>query len=484
MIDAAREAEIRRLFFAEHWKKGTIATQFGVHADVVERAIGPLGPAPKSGPRPSLLDPYKPFIQETLKDYPRLRATRLLAMLRERGYSGSVRTLRRYVLAVRPAPRREVFLRTETLPGEQAQIDWGQVGKLRIGTSERPLWLFVIVLKYSRALWAELVLDLSASSLRRSLVRAVAYFGGTTRQWLFDNPKTVVLERQGDAVRFHPMLLELCAELHVQPRLCGVRQPQEKGSVERAVRYFKEAFFAARDIHSIAQGNAQLLQFIEQSTLLRPHPTQDGRTVGDVFADEKAALLALPQALPTTDEIRSVPADKTAFVNFDNNRYSVPHEHAYKVLTLSASDTTVRVLDGDQLVADHPRCWQRKKRIEEPKHRQALLAHKQAARNSKGRGRLQAAVPRIDELLELWALDGRYVGSLTARTCKLLDFYGASALAQATAELLDRGSHDYGALAILCEQIRAKPHVTLPLELADHVNDRDVIPHDIGGYDD
>ena len=120
MISPAKLSEIRRLFFAEHWKVGTIASQLGVHRDVVERAIGPLGPPPKGQPRAQLLEPFLPFVLDTLEQYPRLRATRLLRMLQDRGYDGSIRTLRRHVAQVRPAARREVFLRTETLPGTRA----------------------------------------------------------------------------------------------------------------------------------------------------------------------------------------------------------------------------------------------------------------------------------------------------------------------------------------------------------------------------
>jgi len=76
-------------------------------------------------------------------------------------------------------------------------------------------------------------------------VRACRYFRGTARQWLFDNPKIVVLERHGDAVRFHPELLALSGQLCVAPRLCGVRKPQQKGKVERAMRYLRERFFVS-----------------------------------------------------------------------------------------------------------------------------------------------------------------------------------------------------------------------------------------------
>lgn len=489
MITTEQEAEIRRLFFAEHWKRGTIATQLGVHPDVVKRVIGTLGPKSDAAPTARLLDPYKGFVQDSLEQYPRLRATRLLRMLQARGYTGSIRTLRRYVRIVRPAPRKEVFVRTETLPGEQAQIDWAHAGKLRIGTSERPLWLFVMVLKYSRALWAEFVLDLSAASLRRSLVRAATYFGGVTRQWLFDNAKSVVVDRNGRVVRFHPMIVELSAALLAQPMLCRVRQPQEKGSVERAIRYLRDAFLAARHIHSIEHGNAQLLKFIEEVALQRPHPVQQDKTVRDVLGEEKSHLLDLPAQLPSTDEVLNVPADKTAFVRFDTNRYSVPSASANKMLTLVASDNTVRLLDGDrpvddQRVAEHPRCWERKQVIERPEHRKQLVAQKRAAAENKGRDRLRAEVPRIDELLQLWADDGRFIGSQVARTCKLLDLYGPRILTEALHELLDRGSHDFGALSLLCEKRRKTSPASLPLDLAPHVQERDVIQHDLGGYDD
>ena len=106
-------------------------------------------------------------------------------------------------------PKKEAYLRVEPLIGEQAQVDWAHVGQVPVAGGQRALWLFVQVLSWSRAMWGEFVLDLGAHSLARSLVRAAGYFGGTPRQWLFDNPKSVVLERHAEAVRFHPVLLEV-----------------------------------------------------------------------------------------------------------------------------------------------------------------------------------------------------------------------------------------------------------------------------------
>jgi len=129
MISKEQRAKIRRLYYAEHWKVGTIATQLELHHLTVRRALElDQQPAPPRRVRWSILDTHKPFIAQTLEQYPRLRSTRLLEMLRERGYRGSCNHLRRYVKTVRPARQAEAFLRLQTLPGEQGQVDWGSFG--------------------------------------------------------------------------------------------------------------------------------------------------------------------------------------------------------------------------------------------------------------------------------------------------------------------------------------------------------------------
>jgi len=162
MIDAAVAARIRRLYYAEHWTIGTIAAELGVHPDTVGRVVGieRLGrPSALRPVRTSVLDPYKPFLAETLTQHPRLRATRLFGMIEGRGYPGGVLTVRRYVRTIRPLPRAEAYLRLRTLPGEQGQVDWGHFGTLQVGHARRPLVCFVFVLSWSRAVYARFALD-------------------------------------------------------------------------------------------------------------------------------------------------------------------------------------------------------------------------------------------------------------------------------------------------------------------------------------
>jgi transposase len=482
------ETEIRRLFFAEHWKVGTIARQLDVHHDVVRRVLGllPDTPGDPTEPRLRRVDRYREFIAEQLTLYPRLRSTRLYDMIKPRGYVGSVRTLRRFVTGIRPAPQAEVFLRLQPLAGEQAQIDWAHVGTIPVPGGERPLWVFLMVLSYSRALWAELVYELTADSLCRSLVRGTTWLGGSARQWLFDNARAVVLERHGDAARFHPDLLDLAGHYHVQPRLCAVGKGNQKGRVERAVRYLRERYFAGRRITDFATGNRELARFLEEIALPRPHPVFKDRSVAEVLAEERPRLLPLPATPPATDRILSVSADKTASVRFDTNLYSVPPAAASKTLTLATSDTRVRVLDGGLEVARHPRCWGRRQVIELPEHRAEILRLKRAAQELKGRDRLRALIPTIDTLYARWIDGGRSLRHMTAQTNKLLDLYGEAIFIEAVAAIIDRGLHDPGALAQWCEQKRralARP-VPVDLVLNSHVPDRDVIPHNLEDYDD
>lgn len=482
---AEAEAEVVRLHYAEHWPVGTIATQLTLHPDVVKRVLG-LGVArTPSQMKARMVDPYREFIDDTLRRYPKLLATRLYDMVRERGFAGGVRTLREHVALVRPRRRREIYLTTETLPGEQAQVDWAFVGKLPFPGGERQLWLFVMVMAHSRALWGEFVLDLSVNSLCRSLVRASTALGGVPRQWLFDNPKTVVLERVATAVRFHPTLLALCAAMRVEPRLCAVARPEHKGKVERAIRYLRDRFLAGRSIASVDEGNRALARFIADIGHARPHPRLAPRTVHDVFVDERPRLLSLPSPMPTTDRVEPAPVDSQAFVRFDTNRYSVPTTLADRTLTLVTDDKTVRVLDGATAIAVHPRSWGKRQDIERPEHRVELVAERKAARDLKGRDRLRIVAPGIDRLLERWALAGRSLAIRVTRTIKLLDLYGDDVFAAAVVDVVTRGLADVGAIAMACEKHRkdrGRP-VPVALVLPGYLDDADVIPHALETYD-
>ncbi len=205
-------ARIERLFTVEHWRVGTIARQLHVHRDTVRRVLRQHDVAPPGVPlRPSLVDPYRAFIRETLAKYPTLTASRLHDMVCERGYAGQASHFRYLVGTMRPRPPAEAYLRLRTLPGEQMQCDWAHFDHLQIGRARRPLMGFVMVLSYSRRIFLRFFLDARMDSFLRGHVEAFIAFGGCARVLLYDNLKSAVLERVGDAIRLHPTLLELAA---------------------------------------------------------------------------------------------------------------------------------------------------------------------------------------------------------------------------------------------------------------------------------
>lgn len=195
MIDAELFARIRRLFFAEHWKIGTIVAELGVHHETVERAIeSDRFVRAQRQFRPSMLDPYKPFVGEVLDKHPKLRSTRLFEMLRARGYPGGYTPVRRYVSGVRPAAKAEAFLKLSTLPGEQAQVDWGHFGKIQVGDATRSLSCFVLVLSWSRAMFARFTLDQTLETFLLGHALAFEKLGGVPRRILPDYvPRHIVV---------------------------------------------------------------------------------------------------------------------------------------------------------------------------------------------------------------------------------------------------------------------------------------------------
>jgi transposase len=490
MISPEVRAEIRRLFYAEHWRVGTIASVLGLHHETVEAAIEVERFRSRLHVvRPSMLDPFMPFIRETLERYPKLRATRLYEMIRQRGYGGKTAAqLRRLVARIRPRPAAEAYLRLEVLPGEQAQVDWGSFGTIRVGRGVRLLSCFVMVLSWSRALHAVFMLDQTLESFLRGHIEAFAYFQGVSRAILYDNLKSAVLERRGEAIHFHPRLLELCGHYHFAPRPCAVARGNEKGRVERAIQYLRTSFFAARTYRDLNDLNGQLWRWRDEVAHARKVPQGAGSmSVAEALEQERARLLPLPAHPFETDLMRVVASGKTPYVRFDRNLYSIPYELVRKPLTLVASPTTVRILDGEREVARHTRSYDSGVTVEDPVHVEALVAAKRNAQSLKGRDRLRATVPESDLIFETLAERGENLGYQTVRLLKLLDEYGAQEVRVAVKLAVERHAWSAGSVAHIIEQRRRARGLPPPLPVTlpndPRVRDLRVTPHNLEDYD-
>jgi hypothetical protein len=308
-------------------------------------------------------------------------------MICDRGYSGSVVQLRRTVARLRPQFR-EAFLQLQTFPGEQAQVDWAHFGHVMVGRAKRALSCFVMTLSYSRALYLEFFFDQTMENFLRGHVHAFEYWPGQPRVILYDNLKSAVLERRGNQIQFHPRLIELSAHYHFAPRPCQVRAGNQKGRVERAIRYVRDSFWAGRTFTTLAECNHQALLWRDQVAHQRRWPGGDSRIVADVFAEEQSRLL--PPALHafSTDRIETARSRKTIYVRFDLNDYSIPPEAVGRQLTLVVSDITVRILDGLE-IARHARTYDRHQLVLDPAHQEAVLKIKRKAFHSTPGGRIQ-----------------------------------------------------------------------------------------------
>ena len=434
-----------------------------------------------------LLDPYREFIQQTLERYPRLRATRIHQMIRSRGYAGSLSQSRRVVAGLRPTIQ-EAFLRLRTFPGEQAQADWASFGMVRIGRAQRRLSCFVITLSFSRALYLEFFFDQTLESLLRGHVGAFRQFDGAACIVLYDNMKSVVLDRRGNAVQFHSRILELAGHYHFIPRPCRPGRGNEKGRVERAIQYIRGSFFAARPFTTLEDFNRQAWQWRDQVAHARRWPDDDSRTVADVFAQEQPRLLPLPVHPFDCDRMQPVQSRKTIYIRFDLNDYSIPPEAVGRQLTLVASPTTVRILNGAVEVARHQRSWDRHETIEDPAHREALLAEKRKAYGASPNQRLISAAPDTEALLDMAFQRGHSPARFTRQLLGLLDDYGPAELRAAITEALERETPHASSIAYILQKRHRFRREPIPrpvtLDRRPDLADIHIEPHHPETYDD
>lgn len=482
MISPETRAQIRRCFYAEHWKIGTIARELNVHPDAVRNAIETQRFASAQPVRSSIVDPYLGFIREVLEQHPRLRATRIYQMARERGYTGSIVQFRRAVARLRPKFR-EPFLRLHTFPGEQAQVDWAHFGYVMVGRARRALSCFVMTLSHSRALYLEFFFDQTMENFLRGHIHAFQSWNGQPRVILYDNLKAAVLERHGNDILFNPQLLELSGHYHFAPQPCQVRAGNQKGRVERAIRYVRDSFWAGRTFTTLAECNRQACLWRDQVAHQRRWPGDDGRTVEQAFLDEQPRLLPPPAHPFCTERIETVRSAKTIYVRFDLNDYSIPPYAIRRTLSLAASDTCVRILDGAAEIARHQRSYDRGQLVLDPAHQEAVLKTKRKAFHATPAGRLEQIAPESKTLLDLAFAQGESAGRQTAQLMKLLDEYGPAAFRRAIIEALERNTPRASSVAFL---LRSRPRAQrLAVDLSHHPQAQavDVRPHDLEIYD-
>ena len=373
------------------------------------------------------------------------------------------------------------------LPGEQAQVDWAHFGKITIGKAQRALMAFVIVLAFSRRIFLRFFLDQGTTNFLRGHVAAFEDWQGLPRTLFYDNLKSAVLDRRGDAIRFNPVLVDLASHYHFEIRPVAVARGNEKGRVERAIRYVRSSFWPARSWRDVDDLNEQAEAWCHGPAMERLWPGDRTRTVADAFAEEQPRLLRLPDSSFPTEEVVEARVGKTPYLRFDRNDYSVPHELVRRTLEVRATLDRVRILHDTVVVADHPRSFDRGKTIEDPAHIQELRKAKGELRRHRAMDRLAQAVPSSQQLFVGLAERGENLGRATQSLLRLLDEYGAARLEQAIREALGAGTLSHHALRNILERMRhaagRPPATSIDLPDDPRVRELAVSPHELRTYD-
>lgn len=379
-MNVAVWAEIRRLGEIDKLSGRAIARRLHCSRHSVAAALAlQQPPAQTATPRASLLDPYVEQIQALLARHPELSAVRIREEIARgpEGYRGSATVVRRYLRRVRPA-RGRIYQEVHYQPGQAMQVDWGECGRVQVGSTMRKVSVFVAVLCYSRLLFIEFTLSQRKAEFYRSLVNALTFFGGSPRNLIFDNLKAAVLNGSGRSACFHPEFAALCGYFCLQPIACARRDPESKGVVEGGVRYVKHNALAGRsdELTRFEDHLALATYWRDQVANVRLHETTRERPI-DRFEQERHLLRPLPAIPFDSDEVVPAIVSPHARVAFDGNRYSAPPQFVRRPLTIRASRDELRLLHEGQVVAQHVRSYERGQLLVLPEHHLAAVALRQ-----------------------------------------------------------------------------------------------------------
>ena len=345
----------------------------------IERGLEPPAYGPRQVGRPSKLAPCLDYLRERIAAFPELTAVRLTREIRERGYSGAYTAVKRFAAAIRPNNQPKPFeVRFETPPGYQAQVDFARFVTTFTDEPEmsRIVWLFSLVLGYSRHIFARFVMHQDLQTLLRCHMLAFSAIGGVPIEILYDRMKTAVIGEDADGnIVYNRSLISLGRHYGFVPRACRPYRAKTKGKVERPFSYIRQDFFLARTFRNLDDLNDQLDDWLATVANVRLHGTTQ-RIVAEAFAAEKAELQSLP-AVPFDELLRlERRVSHDGLVSIGGNYYSVP-DRTRRIVEVHQLPDQIRILDQGRLVATHPVLEGSRQYRIDPAHRQGTLSRTQ-----------------------------------------------------------------------------------------------------------
>lgn len=486
-IDEETKSKIRRLYAVDHYRVHAISKVTGVHHQTIKSILGLLTRPPGTAiSRVSKLEPFMELIEFHMREYPGIRAPRMAQILCDRGYRGSVSLLRLRMQKLRPRMKKP-FMRMVVHPGEQAQVDWAHCGELSVGRAKRKLYLFVMVLSYSRAIYARFCLNQHTSTFLRCHELAFEYFSGIPRVILYDNLKSAVIARRGSTIRFNDDLLSFSGFYCYEPRPCHPFRGNEKGRVERSIRYLRENYLAARRIADLKTGNESLGKWCEKIGNRRPWPDDRRLRVNQMLSSERSKLIRLTDRRLCPAEQRTVHAGKQPWIHFDLNYYSIPADFVGFSLILQAGLSEVKVYSEQKLIAEHERCYDRGLYLEQAGHRESLIKHKQFGRGNMFRSTICREFPDADKLIDELFSRGEDQGSIVRRLYLLREQFGPAIFSKSLSAVVNSEHMSLEGLLIQAQNLQKLSGLPppLPVKLPNNpkIRDLDVKSHALNSYD-
>jgi transposase len=438
--------------------KRAIAKRLGISRTTVSKywAESTNPDKPRYARRPQLIDSYRDYITSRLDEYPELSAYRLYKEIKEKGFQGSDRTVRRYVQSLRPPKHRE-YKPYETLPGEQAQVDWGHFGTIIENGARYKLYAFVFTLCWSRVSYVEFIVRADMATFLSCMNRAFEYIGGVPREVLFDNAKVVVSERVGKIVRFNQDLLHYALSAGFTPQACWINDPESKGKVESQVKYVRRGFFYGRKFKDLDHLNHEVLIWCNNEANPRVHGTTH-EIPWDRLATEKHHLKPLlPITMPYIMGERR--ATRTSMISVEGNQYSVPACFASRKVRFKRFEKHLELLDGQKIIDKIPLIYGRGKRIIRDEH----YPEHQRARSRKTashplQAKFEALAPEAPAYLQ--GLSQSRVGTLREQMQSIVELsrdYSPAAISQAMQRALEFQSFGYGVLKRILKRQASAP---------------------------
>jgi transposase len=333
-----------RTLFEQGLNKTAIARQLELDIKTVRKWIAkPFQPQHRK--RPRALDQYAAFLQARAPEVG-FNAAVLLREVQALGYQGSYPVVLRYIRPWRLAAQATIAptLRFETEPGQQAQVDWGSIN-VCFDAGHKRVHLFIMVLGYSRRIFVKAYLNERLDALLEGHAAAFAHFGGRTRTILYDNPRTIVLDKDEStgAVTWNPTFKDRLDFYGVELRLCRYYRAQTKGKVESGVKYVKRNALVGRTFRDLEHLNEWLLEWSVQIADQRLHGTTHERPAARFARGEAQAMIAVePRQPPPRERLEQRIVPRDGLIVIDTNRYPVPLEWV-------GQQAAVRIL-ADQII--------------------------------------------------------------------------------------------------------------------------------------